>query len=277
MRVFLRKVMLSNNRHNSNSCAFGEQIVSYLYNEAGALDKNEFETHLSDCAACADELSGFGFVRSSISEWRKEEIFALELPALEIPSMKTTKVVETSTIAAESGSWLADLRGLFSLSPKLAFGSAAFAFAIVCVGLSLVILNYSGNETIAENGNQNSGKILASNKTDKGIEANPLKPQDEKNSIEKDSPQKFVALDNQSDEKLPTVKKDSAVKVTNSAPKNKLAAPKLNNIEASANNLYKKNKTDNTRKQEVPKLSDFDEDEDESLRLTDLFAEIDTK
>ena len=268
--------MLNNNNQNSNSCAFGEQIVSYLYDEAGAKEKIEFETHLSNCAACADELSGFGFVRSSISEWRNEEIFALELPALEIPSMKTTKVVETATVPAASGSWLDNLRGLFSLSPKLAFGSAAFA--VVCVGLILVFLKYSGNETIAENGNQIPEQILASNKTEKANEPNILKSQDEKISTEKDSsPQKFVAADNQSNEKLPSAKKDSPVKITNTAPKNKLTTPKLYNSETSANNFSKKNKTNNTRKQEVPKLSDFDEVEDNSLRLTDLFAEIDTK
>jgi hypothetical protein len=260
--------MLNNNHHNSNACAFAGQIVSYLYDEAGAKEKTEFETHLNDCATCADELSGFGFVRSSIQEWRSEEIFALEMPALEIPVLAAQK----SDIPAETGSWLDGLRRLFSLSPKMAFGSVAFAALVVCAGLTLIILNYSGNETIAEVGAPDSDKILASNKSNSSIEKNVL-PQD------KPVPDvvKTDTANNQANEKLQPFKKDSSVKASNNLPKNKTGVPKLSNSEASANNLYKKNKTNNVQKNEVPKLSDFDEEEDESLRLADLFAEIDTE
>jgi len=259
----------NNNNYNSNACAFAGEIVSYLYDEAGAKEKIEFETHLNDCATCADELSGFGFVRSSIQEWRSEEIFALEMPALEIPVLEAKK----ADIQAKTGSWLDGLRRLFSLSPKMAFGSVAFAALLVCAGLTFIILNYSGNETIAEVGNPDSDNIIASNKSNTSIEKIISMPPDTPvpDSVKTDT------ANNQANEKLQPFKKDSSVKVSNNLPKNKLGAPKLNNSEASANNLYKKNKTNNVQKREVPKLSDFDEEEDESLRLADLFAEIDTE
>ena len=61
-----------NNNHNP-SCAFAEQIVSYLYNETNAKEKAAFDAHLNNCSTCADELAGFGFVRSSIVEWKNAE------------------------------------------------------------------------------------------------------------------------------------------------------------------------------------------------------------
>ena len=79
-------------------------------------------------------------MRSSISQWRKEEIFALEMPVLDIPVLKTTD--KKAVVSAEPGSWLASLSKVFSLSPKMAFGTAAFAVLAVCVGLTLVILNF---------------------------------------------------------------------------------------------------------------------------------------
>lgn len=264
--------MLNNNNHNSNSCAFAEQIVSYLYDEAGAPEKIEFETHLSNCAACADELSGFGVVRSSISEWRNEEIFALEMPALEIPILKTVNFIDKSTVSAESGSWLANLRNLFSLSPKLAFGSAAFAVLFVCVGLTLVILNFSNNGEIAANSNQSSKQELASNVNVIKEEARPVSNPDENNPEIKNAP-----ANEKSEQAKIESKKDSAVKVSNNAPKQKLSPPKPNNTVAENKANNKKNKTNNIQKQEIPKLSDFDEVEDESLRLADLFSEIDTE
>jgi Putative zinc-finger len=252
--------MSSNNGHNS-SCAFEEQIVSYLYDEASKQEKIEFETHLKTCANCAGELSGFGFVRSSIQEWRNEEIFALEMPALEIPALKT------ATVERESSSWLENLKRVFSFSPKFAFG--ALAALVICAGLVVLALNFSGNRNIADSEVKQPEPILASNKIN---EEKIAAPKDEKVSDIAPAPLKQETADNKFVEKSLPTKKDSRVKAPNAAPKNKINAPKSNNFATNKNK-----KTDKLEKQEIPTLSDFDEDEDESLRLADLFSEIDTE
>jgi hypothetical protein len=265
--------MTNNNNHNSSACSYAGQIVSYLYDEASAKEKIEFETHLNKCENCADELSGFGFVRSSIEEWRKEEIFALEMPALEIPLLKTANVAEKAPISAESNSWLADLRRLFSFSPKFAFASAAFAVLAVCVGLAFVVINFSNKGEIAVNSNQNSKNELASNVNILKEEAHP-----EANPNPQTSEIKNVSANDKTEQAKTDSKKDTSVKASNNAPKQKLSVPKSNTVaENSANKTDRKNKTKNIEQQEIPKLSDFDDVEDESLRLADLFNEIDTE
>ncbi|MET0751899.1 MAG: zf-HC2 domain-containing protein, partial [Pyrinomonadaceae bacterium] len=108
--------MLNNNGHNS-SCAFAEEIVSYLYDEASVKEKTAFVAHLENCSDCNDELTAFGFVRSSIQEWRNEEIFALQMPALEIPHLQPAKVAENSPVSENSGTWLDRIRTFLTLSP----------------------------------------------------------------------------------------------------------------------------------------------------------------
>jgi hypothetical protein len=262
--------MLSNDNHNS-SCGFAEQIVSYLYDEASDGEKLEFETHLKNCPGCADELSAFGFVRSSISDWRLEEISALAMPALEIPMRHPVDARRNAAPAPASGSWTANLKRLFSLSPKLAFGSLALVAGIVGAGLILVILNFSSKDDLTETGSQNTERILASNtnQTSRPEKIVPLK-EDRQDAA---APPKSEEADNKPAEKLNSERKQTLVKA---AAKNKSAAPKSYNTVAASSGTGK-NKSVKTKTQEIPKLSDFDDDEDDSLRLADLFGEFDTE
>ena len=263
--------MLNNNKHHS-SCAYAEQIVSYLYEEASSAEKIDFETHLETCARCADELSGFDFVRSSISQWRIEEISALEMPALEIPLWQSTGVVKTENVRV---SWLENLKRVFSLSPKLAFGSAALAAVIACAGLVFIALNFSAKDNIAAVDDQKPGRILASNtnQTSEVVNILPLKENEQKPAA---APQTAEKVDIKTLETSNSARKNQIVKAVNNVPKTKAMALKSDNMAANSGD-GRKNKIKQTKTQEIPKLSDFDEDEDKSLRLADLFGEIDTK
>lgn len=53
-----------------NDCGRKEELVAYLYDEAGAGERASFERHLDDCGACRAELAAFGRVRDELSAWQ---------------------------------------------------------------------------------------------------------------------------------------------------------------------------------------------------------------
>lgn len=53
-----------------NDCGRKEDLVAYLYDEAGVAERASFERHLDDCAACRNELAAFGRVRDELSAWQ---------------------------------------------------------------------------------------------------------------------------------------------------------------------------------------------------------------
>ncbi|MGI8641162.1 MAG: anti-sigma factor family protein [Pyrinomonadaceae bacterium] len=270
--------MLDTNYQNS-SCAFAEQIVSYLYGEVDKQDKAKFELHLTNCGDCADELAGFGFVRSSIQEWRQEEFLQLAIPAMEIPFEKSPEISISST---EKRSWLADLRQLLTLSPTWATAATAFAALAVCVGLTLVAVNFSGTTDVADNNDKPIKSVsypTIEKKTEQNIEDVSAETA-KQNSPDKTS--KPSEQTSKSENAPRTEPKNLIVKVSNKAQKVSRIETIAQNSSISApvrkvkdtNNI---NKTTVAKNQQVPKLADFDEVEDNSLRLSDLMAEVENK
>ncbi|CAN5357872.1 hypothetical protein BH20ACI1_BH20ACI1_14790 [soil metagenome] len=270
--------MLDTNHQNS-SCAFAEQLVSYLYNEANAQEKSVFESHLTNCENCADELSAFGFVRSSVQQWRTEEFLPMKTPAMEIPFEKSPETVINST---EKRSRLADLRQLFALSPTWATASAAFVLLTVCVGLTFVAINFYGSNDVAERKQIAPEKSIISpaieNKAEQNVEVS--------DEIAKETSSDKIAEpfeENPKVENLPRVApKNSTVKISNNTkrtPKIEITAQNSNNSAPvrKLKDLNNINKAVVAKNQQLPKLADFDEVEDNSLRLSDLMAEVEDK
>ena len=53
----------------SFSCTDKDTLIAYVYGEGDDALRAAVEAHLATCAACADEVSGFGRVRTTLSEW----------------------------------------------------------------------------------------------------------------------------------------------------------------------------------------------------------------
>jgi hypothetical protein len=263
-----------NNKHQNSSCRFAEEIVSYIYGESSASEKIDFETHLQNCASCADELADFAFVRSSISEWRAEEFLQMETPAIAIPLMKTADSVETTQVSTEKRPWFAALVEMFSLSPMRATAAAAFAVLAICAGIAIWAFNFSDEKVIVDKGNLN----ISPSPTVPANKNNDIAQKDGTSSKDKDSTKKQSENDKQttesntSDEKVVQIKDSVNKKGQSNSPKTDANVPnrKLNDNK----NSDKQNKeTDKS----LPDLSPMTDDEDETLRLTDLFDEIDTE
>jgi hypothetical protein len=129
-------VMLSN---SNKECGFEHEIVSYMYDELGAAERTQFETHLMDCTSCTDEFAAVSFSRFSVFEWHKEEFAHLATPEIVIP-------YEPRKVAVESGGWFAGFSEIFAFARSpLAIGTAfAVLLGIGFVGFTLV--GTGGNE-----------------------------------------------------------------------------------------------------------------------------------
>ncbi len=265
--------MLDTNHYKNSSCAFAEQIVAYLYDETGEQEKAIFEAHLTDCENCAEELSAFGFVRSAVQQWRTAEFSPMRTPAIEIPFEKSSEI---SVISTENRSWFADLRRLLTLIP-LRTATAALAILVVCAGLTLFVYNFSGKTDIAENNRQpvKTAAPIVKEKNEQSPKIN-----DERELAEQNSP----APISQTSEELKI--KNSRPAAENSslkAPDQKRAAPKTEMLARNSDNSapvhqiknnVNLNKTVTAENRKAPKLANFDEIEDNSLRLSDLMAEV---
>ena len=255
----LVKDMFDKNGHNP-SCGYAGDIVSYLYDEIDPSEKLKFESHLAGCHSCGTELAGFSNVRSSVNTWRTEEFGWLPTPQIVIPY----EAIEESpvNVAETRGTILTDLKRIFSFTPwPPAF--AAFGALAVLAGLAFFAVNYVNKEGVSVAENKNTVRPVA------GPTVEAPKPSPEV-AAGGDPPSPRV-----SDRTAPPVKNPEVVKIstnTQSTPKN--PAPPRN--EAGTSNKPGE-KTTTPEKQKAPSLNNYTDDEDTTLRLADLFEEIDTR
>lgn len=53
----------------SFSCTDKDTLIAYVYGECDATTGSAVEAHVRTCAACSDEIGGFGMVRETLTEW----------------------------------------------------------------------------------------------------------------------------------------------------------------------------------------------------------------
>jgi len=253
------------NNHKNSSCPFAETVVSYLYGESNQVETHKFQAHLENCSPCTDELENFGFVRASILEWRDEEFSQLPTPMFAMPNCQSDKSLSVVSNVAENRSWFAEFSKLFAFNRATAMG--AFGIVTVCIGLFWLAFNFSGKNNVAENPNdKNIAQVGISptveitkkpeviNDPEENSEKSPLKPLEAK-SKSATAPSKTIS------------------KVSGNAPKNK-ADDSIRQPENTGSGVKK---LTSIKKPAIPNLDDAEEEADETIRLADLFAELDTK
>ncbi len=252
------------NQRNS-SCRFADELVSYLYGEIEANEKIKFEKHLKDCFDCQSEFEGFQFTRASILEWRDEEFSYLPLPSFEVSTKANLSTAESGI----SRSWFAVLRNLFSFNPAYAM---ALAIAVVGIGVSFYALNFTKNtETAHLQVNKIIEKPVVS--PTKEVFEKPRETFDPDKNPDKKSSSAFENINPVKEQKRETVVAPikAAVKVPAKAAKS--------NSDNQPIGLKESNdkKSSPVKKRQAPNLNQIEDEEDQSIRLADLFAELDTK
>jgi hypothetical protein len=273
---------MSKSNHISE-CKFSDEMLAYLYGEIGEKEKSVFESHLSDCSICTDELADSAFARFSVQQWRDAEFAHLETPLINIPFETKAEVTTGSDISV---SWLERLRRLVSLSPTCMTAGGAFATLAICIGLLFGFLNLSSSNEVAENNDKLTSATVSpiseiAEKQTKDVYAENTNtiPVSKKTS---ESPNRTVEITRSEtlrENKSRFESKNSPIKIKESIRKEKPV--KQFNAKATPDELQTASKTviqsAVSPTGRIPALSSFDEEEDNTLRLAELFNDIDSE
>ena len=231
------------NNGNKTNCGFANEIVSYIYVEIGAAERTKFETHLANCAVCTDEFAAVSNARFSVFEWQKEEFANLATPEIVIPYAPKKTVDEEDAPVG----FLAGLRGLLSLvNLPVAVAAGLFVF----LGIGFLAMNYLGR----------GGQQIASN-----IGVPPIQSHNTPVVLPTDdtkTPEVAVTISSPNKSIRQEVRPVKAVEHRRSRIERQV----------TAKNSVDRNSTPNIPN--APILSNYEENDDNSLRLAELFDNI---
>lgn len=275
-------------KNNNFECGSNEELISYLYNELKDSEKINFEDHLVRCHTCADEISSFDFVHTSIQDWKQTNFDVLKTPVFEIDYDSTISVNQIIEDEPNKLSWLDKLNDLFSpLTVKMATG---FAGIFIFLGLGWFMFNSaSGQKTLIVE--ENKTKSIQETKTAESVNSESINSEivengEENESSTDDVTQNVAIAENSEIESKKTI----AIAVNNSSSESvvKSVTRKKNNSIAAKSNIQKavqKTKENPVvitnqqpvKNEQIPSLVEYaidtTEDEDE-IRLSDIFDEV---
>jgi len=233
----------------NKGCGLSDDIVAYIYDELSESERTSFETHLVDCTDCTDEFAGISDARFAMFEWHKEEFVPLSTPEMVIPYPAERKAVFAGIFSG--------IRGLLTLSGWPSAVAVA-AGIILAIGLGFVLFDAVRiTPQVAE------VKPAVSEKPKAATVLEPEEPDAEvaKNAI-------TPKARNTDPEPVPVTAKaaDKDLKAVKSVMRDR--RPRFaKTLTASTKAMP----TPITRK--PPALTAFEDEDDNSLRLADLFDE----
>ncbi|MBP6003281.1 MAG: zf-HC2 domain-containing protein [Pyrinomonadaceae bacterium] len=238
--------------NNSAACKDAGDVVSFIYGEMPEDERELFENHLLDCEPCTVEIESLSDARFSVIEWRQDAFDGLAVPQISIPYARPAVAADAEPGFIEK-TWatLFGGRGL-SLAASMAVITVLLFGGIA--GFYLLRNAPAGNDQAA---GSNSNAEIAANR----------KPEPTPTVVRENvSP---VAPDPADTETTKAVTTNSGVKplVTKAADRRtnrtQRPAPRMPMVAGTGT--------------KAPKLSATDEDEDDGLRLSDLFDQVDTR
>jgi hypothetical protein len=227
--------------NETDSCLFGEELAAYIYKELSSADQNAFEKHLLGCSGCTAEFADISFSRLGVFEWHRDEFVPLTTPHFEIPYQPKPTAAKIS--------WIDSLRGLIASPMRIAFAGGSLAVLAMAVVIGIT-LNSSVDPGLSAGVPEPLPKTAAESPAGTGPNAPTVDPKPEY-SVNVPSKREFKAA---------------------ARPESKTRA-----VQAKATNPRKKMSNVPATAQNAPRLGNFVETEDSSLRLADLMADIDTK
>ncbi len=231
-------------RKSGHKCGHENEVVAYLYGELAEADRTRFEAHLEECVYCVDEIAAFSAVRLSIHDWKNSE----------------SPVTPPAAVEVRPG-FLESVFAWIRLTPSFAKGAAGFAALVLVLVFGWLI---SGTFVDPPQVTEVPGPAAP--------KAEPVEPRE--NAVPEAELTEAVPPDvspespgdppidahrvRKSPDRRPEVAKDKT------PPKRKQTSPELRENQLA-------------EKDDIPRLSEFEEIDDfadESLRLTDLFADF---
>ena len=226
---------------NISGCRFSADIVPYMYGELSGAESFAFESHLLECGSCTDEFAVVSNARYEVYDWKKLEFDPLPTPRFSIPY--ADDVVATGVVE-----WFGKLRAAFGQSWLIPTASFA-GFAIVAVLGATFLLSGDGKPVDIARTNSNTPPATVAiptgtvggesvDKTVAPIRVEPVPVPVRASSRNREARKHFVRTPK------PVTPKATEARIVNGT---------------------------------VPRLNEFNDDEDTSLRLAQLFDDVDTR
>jgi len=230
--------------HNDkNACEFSSEIVEYIYGELAPANRERFETHLADCTACIDEFAAVSNSRYSVYEWRKIEFEPLETPVFEIPFAERP----WELVSSRPG-WIEALASIFAVARTPMFAAGA-AVVLIALGFGAYSFLRTSNSPLVADVPQVSP---------------PAAPPQVVNAPVPSQPEPVKTL---------TTKKPGPEPVKGAQPVRK--AP-VSRPQYAVERIRKTDKVPSPSRlaKKAPSLGDPSDEDEDTLRLADLLAEI---
>ena len=244
--------------HNSGG-GHEADLVSYLYGEMDPAARDRFELHLETCDPCAVELGAYADARLGVIEWRRNDFEHLATPAIIIPEPK-----HVTTLVAErpQSIWSAWVEAIYSL-PRLV--QAGIGLAAAAVLLSVFYFAWLPNISGTGPG---TSKVAG----ETHMRAEPRKPE-----IAASPSQPEPATDQRKAEFKPAPVEIKDRRPAGAKPSDRMQRATVRQTPVMRN--YRKlgpleAVTMAPKAPTAPTLNTFDEEEDTTLRLSDLFSQV---
>lgn len=238
-----------NGYHNTNG-SHGNELVAYIYGELDETSRNAFELHLAGCDECAIELAAMSDARLGVVEWRRTDFEHLATPEIVIPVDRP--VVGNASKPRRTPLFAGLVESLLS-SPLFGRAGIGLAAAALLIGVIYFAGQRSVTREIAKKPENTVAPQSAPNET---IDA----PKETSTATTGDVAKAPMTVDPESKNKERRLAATHVVTnqtVVKSARKSNTVPPKSQVAQKRA-----------------PRLNSFEEEEDKTLRLSDLFAEI---
>jgi hypothetical protein len=236
------------NDANRKECRFTASILPYMYGEIAVSESSAFESHLLDCGECTDEFAAISNARFEVYEWKQLEFGPLATPRFAIPYEKEKAV-------SLGASWVEKLRAAFGQG--WAIPGVAFAgLAVVSVLAAVVMFSGDDGPRVAkiDNTNTPSASPIAGEASPNKVDPGVIAP---------------AAVENRGD------KSDSPASVKVASP-GRVEEKRVTRSPRSTQPRAIQTRATSAQNKYAPRLNDFAEDEDTSLRLAELFEDIET-
>ena len=236
-----------------SGCFSEGELVSYLYQEVDEAECADLDQHLAGCSACTDEFASLSEPRFSVYRWQKTEFADLATPVISGPWEKAA-IREVEPVESDAPSWIDSLLAGFK---RPAFAFTAVPILIVISVTFSVYFKYLPNAK----GDVATAKPKPAVQVPAELPDNSLTASVPRVEEKKGTETRLAASENI---KAKSSTQDARV-VKSSSPRQPVRAEVASVSTPGKPVSYRR----------APRLSDFDEEEDNSVRLADLLAASD--
>ena len=233
-------------------CSFSGNVLAYLYDELSSEARERFETHLEGCSRCIDEFAELSEARYSVYEWKNAEFAPLATPRFVVPVENVPAPV----------SWIHSIKAAFAWNGAAAIAGVIAIFVIGVFGFVAVFNSYE--RPVAVSVEQPRPPVRSATSTVVPTE----------NAVETAENEK-PALDEPEVTSTAPPRNSRGTLVARSRTQSARTEPVRN---SKADTVQVRRSTTTSRRLDTsPTLGQYVEDRDETLRLSDLFDDLDTR